>query len=321
MRTIALEEHFATSEFLAEPGRDLREHSAMQFGESFFSRLSDIGDERVAAMDAAGIDVQVLSLSSPGVQNLAAAEARAIAGHTNDAIAQAIRRHPTRFAGFATLPTAEPNAAAAELERGVRELAFVGALINGHSAGRYLDDPFFSPIFERAQALDVPIYLHPTMPPVPIRQTYYDGFAPQVSFMFAGAGWGWHIETATHVLRIILGGVFDRYPRLQLVIGHLGEALAFMLPRFEMLNPTVTGLQRPIASYLRENISYTFSGFNFLPSFITLLMQVGADRILFSTDWPYSAMDAARSFLDTLPIAPADRERIAHGNAERLLRL
>lgn len=320
MRTIALEEHFATPEYFAGPGKHDRERAAAHYGAAFFAQLSDIGAERIGAMDEAGLDVQILSLTSPGVQNLPAAEARILAAHTNDLVAEAIGRYPARLGGFATVPTADPPAAADELERCVRQLGFAGAMINGHTAGRYLDDSFFGPLLERAQSLDVPIYLHPTMPVDAVHQTYYAGFSPQVSFMFAGAGWGWHIETATHVLRMILGGVFDRYPRLQLIVGHLGESLGFMLPRFAMLDPAVTKLQRPVASYLRENVSYTFSGFNFLPCFEALLMQVGVDRILFSTDWPYASMKDARRFLDSLPIAPAERERIAHGNAERLLR-
>ena len=151
--------------------------------------------------------------------------------------------------------------------------------------------------------------------------TYYGGFAPDVTFMFAIGGWGWHIETAVHVLRMILGGVFDRYPNLQLIIGHMGEALPFMQSRVDIMTPAITGLKRPISAYLRENVHYTFSGFNFTPTFLDLLLHVGVDRIMFSADYPYGSMTQARAFLDQLPVSAADKERIAHGNAERLLRM
>ena len=323
MRTITLEEHFAGPGFLDGPGRGLKEQ-ALKFGgpaAKLLEQLCDLGDKRIAEMDAAHIDMQILSLTSPGAEQLEAAEAAALARETNDYLADAVRSHPTRFGGFATLPTADPNAAAAELERTIRDYGFKGALINGHIQGRYLDDQFFWPIFERAEALNVPIYLHPTQPPKPVIEASYGGFAPIVTDMLAGAGWGWHIETAVHVIRIILGGTFDRYPRLQLVVGHMGETLPFMLQRLDVMPMAMTKLNRPISSYLRENLHYTFSGFNFTPTFLDLLLQVGVDRIMFSADYPYASMAQARAFLDQLPVSTADRERIAHGNAERLFGL
>jgi uncharacterized protein len=284
-------------------------------------QVREIGERRIAAMDAARIDVQVLSLNSPGVEQLDALQACALAREANEFLAAGIERHPARFAGFATLPTGAPERAAAELERTVREHGFKGALINGHHRGRYLDEPFFRPILERAASLRVPIYLHPTQPPQPVIEASYGGFAPEVTYLLASAGWGWHIETAVHVLRLILGGVFDRYPNLQIIVGHMGEGLPFMQSRLDLMTPAVTGLQRAISAYLRENVHYTFSGFNFTPTFLDLLLQVGVDRIMFSADYPYGSMTEARAFLDHLPVSPADRERIAHGNAEKLLGL
>lgn len=269
-------------------------------------------------MDAAGIDVQVLSLTSPGTEQVETAEAIALACEANDYLADAITKNPTRLAGFATLPTAVPDKATEELERMVGEHGFKGAIINGHNRGRYLDDKFFWPILERAEALDVPIYLHPTQPPQAVIDASYAGFEPIVVAMLASAGWGWHIETAIHVIRIILGGAFDKYPKLQLVIGHMGEALPFMLQRLDVMPSAITNLNHPISAYLRSNIFYTFSGFNFLPNFLSLLLQVGIDRIMFSADHPYASMKQARAFLDQLPVSTADRERIANGNAERL---
>ncbi len=274
-------------------------------------------------MDSAGIDVQVLSLNSPGVEQLDTDPSVALARQTNDYLGEAVWRHPDRFAGFAALPTSAPEIAAGELERTVRDYGFKGAVINGHTRGRYLDDPFFWPILERAEALRVPIYLHPTPPPQAVIQASYVGnFAPGVTAQLAASGWGWHIETAVHVLRVILAGAFDRYPHLQLVIGHLGEALPFMLPRLDHNLPRqLTKLERPIGAYLRENLFYTFSGFNYTPNFIDLLFQVGVDRIMFSADYPYASMLAARNFLEQLPLSPVDIQRIAHGNAEQLLRM
>ncbi|HMD88201.1 MAG TPA: amidohydrolase family protein [Anaerolineaceae bacterium] len=328
MRTITLEEHFATPAFMAGPGRDMAERvrafpQGGPINAHLVEQLLDLDGLRIADMDAAGIDVQVLSLNSPGVEQLDANAAVSLARDTNDYLAEAIKRHPNRLAGFATLSTAAPDLAADELERTVREFGFKGAVINGHAVGRYLDDPFFWPIFERAEALRVPIYLHPTPPPQAVIQASYVGnFSAEVTAQLAASGWGWHIETAVHVLRIILSGVFDRYPHLQLVIGHLGEALPFMLPRLDHNMPNqLTKLQRSMGAYLRENLYYTFSGFNYLPNFLDLLFQVGVDRIMFSADYPYASMLAARNFLEQLPISPADRDRIAHGNAEHLLRM
>ena len=331
MRTITLEEHYVTSAFMEGPGRELGERVRDTHAQSpmalinahLVEQLLDLDNLRIADMDAAGIDMQVLSLNSPGVEQLEPAAAEALARQANDHLGEAVHRHPNRFAGFAALPTAAPDIAASELERTVRNYGFKGAVINGHTRGRYLDDSFFWPILERAEALQVPIYLHPTPPPQPVIQTSYVGnFSPAVSAQLAASGWGWHIETAIHVLRIILSGAFDRYPNLQLVIGHLGEALPFMLPRLDHNLPTqLTKLKRPIGDYLRENLYYTFSGFNYTPNFLDLLFQVGIDRIMFSADYPYGSMVAARNFLEQLPVSPADKNRIAHGNAERLFRM
>lgn len=319
MRTIALEEHFATPAFLDGPGRPLKERALESL---YIDQLCDFGEVRIAEMDAAGIDVQVLSLVSPGVDTLEATEAVELARNTNDLLASAVARHPSRLAGFATLPAAAPEAAADELERMVRDFGFKGAVINGHSRGRYLDDKFFWPILQRAEALRTPIYLHPAPPPKPVIEASYTGnFSAQVSDLLATAGWGWHIETAIHILRIILSGAFDRYSRLQLIVGHLGEALPFMLPRMDRVFPTeTTNLHRPIGDYLRENLHYTISGFNFNPTFLNLLLEVGVDRIMFSADYPFGSMSQARAFLDQLPVSPADRKKIAHQNAELLMR-
>lgn len=323
MRTITLEEHFATPEFLDGPGRDLKERASNVGGRSatLIEQLCDLGEKRIAEMDAAGIDMQVLSLTSPGTEQLDAIAAVEIAREANSRVAEAARANPTRFAGFACLPTVDSQAAVAELDLAIHEYGFKGAVINGHVRGRYLDDKYFWPILERAASLAVPIYLHPTPPPKAVIEASYGGFSPIVSEMLAGPGWGWHIETAIHVIRLILGGVFDQYPKLQVVVGHMGEGLPFMLQRLDVMPQAMTKLNHPISHYLRNNVHYTFSGFNFTPTFLDVLLEVGVERIMFSADHPYASMAQARAFLDQLPVSAADKERIAHGNAERLLKL
>ncbi len=319
-RTITIEEHFGTPAFLEGPGSHLKKRpDAAQL----LDQLCDLGDRRIADMDAAGIDVQVLSLTAPGAEQLDSAESIEMARDSNDILAGAVVRHPSRFAGFASLPTPAPDTAADELERMVREHGFKGAVINGHTRGRYLDDEAFWPILARAEALQVPLYIHPTPPPQPVIDASYTGnFAPEITTRLGMAGWGWHIETAIHILRLILSGALDRYPRLQLIIGHLGETLPFMRPRLDLQLPTeVTKLRRPIGDYLRENLHYTVSGFNFLPPFLDLLLEVGVGRIIFSADYPFGSMSEARTVLDQLPVSPADKEKIAHENAELLLRI
>ncbi len=324
MKTITLEEHYVSPSFLEGPGKGLKEQAKNpeSYMGKIYEQLRDLGDKRLTEMDAAGIDVQVLSLNSPGVEQLDAEEARKIARETNDFLASAVKSHPQRFAGFATLPTSDPKAAALELERTVRDYQFRGAIINGHVKGRYLDDKFFWPILERAEALDVPIYLHPTQPPKAVIDASYSGFDPAVTNMLIGAGWGWHIETAVHVIQLMLGGVFDQYPKLQIIIGHMGETLPFMLQRMDrIMNTETTKLKRAISAYLRENIHYTFSGLNYTSTFLDLLLEVGVNRIMFSVDYPYASMAQGRDFLNKLPVSTADKERIAHGNAESLLKI
>jgi uncharacterized protein len=323
MRTITLEEHFATPDFLDGPGRDLKEQ-ARQFGgraEQLIRDLCDLSEGRIAQMDAAGIDVQVVSLTAPGVEQLEVGDAEVLARDTNDVLADAIAKHPTRLSGLAALPIAAPDRAAKELEHRFSDQAFAGALINGHQRGRYLDDKFFWPVLEAAESLGAPIYLHPTRPPKPVIEASFGGFSPLVTEMLAGPGFGWHIETAVHVLRMVLGGVFDRFPKLQIVIGHMGEGLPFFMQRVDVMPVELTRLNRPVSAYLRDNLHYTFAGFNFPPTFLNLLLEIGVSRIMFSADYPYASMTKARAFLELIPVSAADRALIAHGNAEKLFKI
>ena len=323
MRTIALEETYATPKFMQAQAEMMKSDpsEAPEGFDKIIRQLIDVDKGRIEEMDQAGLDVQVLSLFSPGVEQMEASKAVDISKDANNYIAGAIKRNPTRLAGFATLPTVVPDTAADELERMVKEHDFKGAIINGHTNGRYLDDEFFWPILERAEKLKVPIYLHPTLPPKAVIEASYTGnFSQEVSTILARNAWGWHIETALHILRIILGGVFDQYPDLQFIVGHMGEGLPFMQQRINDSLPKETiNLENPVSTYLQRNVNYTFSGLNYNQTFQNLFSEMGADRIMFSTDYPFVPMKATMKFLDQLPVSKADKEKIAHGNAERLL--
>jgi predicted TIM-barrel fold metal-dependent hydrolase len=321
MRVISLEDHFWTPDIATAIGA-LRNPDTAASDSPLAADLLDLGERRLAAMDEAGIDLQVISHTTPGVQHLDADTAVPLAREANDALARAVAEHPDRFAGFATLPTSAPDAAADELERAVGDLGMKGAMVNGHTGGLFLDDPRFDVLLARAERLGVPLYLHPAEPVPAVRAAYYEGFDPTVSWFLSAAAYGWHAETGLHVLRMVLAGVFDRHPGLQLVIGHMGEMLPFMLARVDdNLPPAVTGLDRLPSEYILANVHITTSGLFSVPPLLCALMVFGADRVLFSVDWPYAPNTDGRRLLDTAPLSPDDLERIAHGNAERLLGL
>lgn len=325
MKIITLEEHFQIAAIKQAVAKILPSFASGFHLPSYDppdSQLEDLGADRLQHMDAMGIDMQVLSYPSSGIQVIPAAEAVPLARDINDRLATAIQAHPDRFAGFAALPTPDAQAAATELERAVTRLGFKGAMITGRTNDRFLDDPSFHPILEAAAALDVPIYLHPTFPAKAVQDAYYAGFDPVISNSFATFGWGWHMETGIQALRMILGGVFDRYPNLQLILGHWGEMIPFYLARFdEALNPVTKQLQRPVADYFLQQMYTTPSGMFTLPPFMLTLQIMGADRIMYAVDYPYIETDRARTFLEQAPISPTDKEKIAHENAERVLKL
>jgi predicted TIM-barrel fold metal-dependent hydrolase len=245
-----------------------------------------------------------------------------LARQANDQLAAAVAAHPDRFAGFAILPLTEPEAAAHELERTVTSLGFKGAMINGTTNGHFLDDPSFLPILQRAVALDVPIYIHPAVPPPVVQQAYYFGLDPAAGFALSTSAWGWHSEVGIHALRLILAGVFDRLPSLQIIIGHMGEMIPFMLARINnVLTPVAKHLQRSVPDYFLQNFYITNSGFFTDPPLLLALQTIGADRIIFAVDYPFSTNQQGREFLDRASISPADKEKISHLNAERLLKL
>jgi predicted TIM-barrel fold metal-dependent hydrolase len=245
-----------------------------------------------------------------------------LARDANDKLDAAVRAHPKRFAAFAALALQNPEKAAAEFERCVRKLGFKGALVHGTTKGVFLDDPQFTPLFEAAQALDVPIYLHPSPPPKAVQEAYFGGLPGQLGFFLATAAWGWHVETGTHCLRLMASGLFDRFPKLRIIIGHMGEDLPFSIARAEMiLSRDTKHLKRRVGEYFQEHFYITTSGYFTVPPFLCTLQVIGADRILFSVDYPYSPNAAGRNFLNALPVSPEDLGKISHGNAERLLKL
>lgn len=327
-RVIALEEAFLYPKLL-----DLYPPSYAKLLGLIKDRLTDVGPERIRRMDAAGIDLQVLSHVAPGVQTLESDLAIDLAKEVNDWLGEVVRTYPTRFAGFAMLPMQSPHEAADELERTVTQLGFKGALVNGHTQGRYLDDDAFAVVLERAQALDAPIYIHPTDPPQAITDIYYRDYPALVT-----GGWGWQVETGTHLLRLMCAGVFDKYPRLKIIVGHMGELIPYTLKR---LNLALTlgewliasqeqqgasskrpgGMQKSVRYYMHENVFITTSGLFDQATFNCALAEVGIENILFSVDDPFGDNFEAMEFLKAAHLSAEEREQLAHGNAERLLKL
>jgi predicted TIM-barrel fold metal-dependent hydrolase len=313
VKTIGLEEHFVTTDLL----KQLPQQAAMP--RDLQRRLIDLDDHRLTAMDATGLDVQVLSVSTPGVQDLPSDAAARLQGTTNDLIADVVREHPARFQGFAALATSTPTRAAHELERAVTELGLNGAMVFPRTGDHTLDESRFWPIFEAASALNAPLYLHPQEPVPNVRAAYYSGFVDTVDDAFARFGVGWHFDTGVQVLRLILAGVFDRFPNLQVILGHWGEMVLFYLDRIDNLS-AVAKLSRPISDYFRTNVFVTPGGV-FSQRYLRWASEiVGAERIMFATDYPYqfAAESGARRFLEETDLSDDDRTRIASGNWDRL---
>lgn len=322
-RIVALEEHMVTTEVvdawqkLDPRWRDLALAPSTQ-GESG-RRLAEIGDERIAAMDAGGIDMQVLSLTAPGLQNLEPADAIALQRTVNDTLADAVRNQPDRFQAFATLATPAPQAAAAELERAVTALGLAGAMVFGRTRDRHLDEPQFRPLLETAAALHAPLYLHPQSPPTTVRETYYTGLGDRLDAALATHGIGWHYDCGLELLRLILTGVFDQLPDLQVIVGHWGELMMFFLDRIDTNLTELAGLNRPVSDYLRTNVYVTPSGILSHKYLRWTVDTIGADRILFAADYPFVPPPTpAQAFLDAAPLDPADRAGIGSANWERI---
>ncbi len=321
MRTITLEEHFITPEVLKK-STEIQPASRNNFLKAVEEKLLDLGKIRIADMDAAGIDLQIMSLTNAGLDKLDSPTATALARDANDRLADAVNAYPQRFAAFAALDLQQPEKAAAEFERCVRKLGFKGTLIHGTTKGIFLDDARFTPIFEAAQALDVPVYLHPTLPPKCVEDAYFTGLPGDTGFLLSTAAWGWHVETGMHCLRLMISGLFDRFPKLNIIIGHMGEDLPFSIARAEaVLSRSVSHLKRRLGEYFQEHFYITNSGYFTVPPLLCTMQVVGTDHILFSVDYPYTPNTVGRKFLDALPVSVEDLHKISHGNAERLLKV
>ena len=325
MKLIALEEHFTTPDIhQAWSSLGATEHDpntdALQ-APPIKAKLEDFTGERLRQMDESGVDVQVLSVPPPAMQNLKDVESVvALARETNDLLAATIAQNPARFQGFAVLPTTDPEAAAQELERAVNTLHFKGALLGSRTQGRNMDHPDFLPIFEAAARLGVPLYLHPQTPAPAVREAYYSGYEDTFNHLFSTYGWGWHIEAGIQAVRLVLSGVFDRCPGLQLILGHWGETVPFYLERIDAMSRQAKHLQRPIRDYVRQNFYVTPSGM-FSPNYLAWSKEVmGVERILFSTDYPFIIAPGrgARDFVEQAALSPEEKEMVAHGNWERL---
>lgn len=290
-----------------------------QQARTLLPRLLDIGTGRLAEMDALGVDMHVLSLTMPGVQIFPRDTAVALSRSANDQLAEAVRRHPTRFAGLASFAPQDPAAAAREMERAIKELRLNGFIVNSHTDNAYLDDQRFWPIFEAAEALGAPLYLHPRAPS--------DGMAaPFRDYRLEGAVWGYGVETATHVVRLMFGGVFDRFPRLRLVIGHMGEALPFWLSRLDFMGaPGARGAARKNAlkpsEYFRRNIAITTSGVEDPLALRFCIDKIGVENIMWAIDHPFQPTEPAVAFIANARMSDAERESVAFRNAERIFRI
>ena len=333
-RRIAVEEAFVTPEIMKQwhvvlAGSDV-EPGFAKMGETILAqtpgnkplddRLLDIGAARIAHMDAIGIDMQVLSLTSPGVQVFESALATRLAAESNDVLAAAVRAYPTRFAGLAAIAPQDPAAAAKEIERGATELGLCGIIVNSHTKGEYLDAPKFRPILEAAQAHDLPIYLHP-------REPAASWVGPYLDYALWFAGWGFAAETGLHAMRLIMSGTFDRFPKLKIVLGHMGEGLPFWLQRIdnryrlEVKIGACEKLARLPSEYFLDNFVITTSGVTSMPALRLSLDELGVDRILFAADFPYEDDAEAVRFMDGASVTEEERKKIYETNACRVFKL
>ena len=332
IRRIAVEEAFITADVVAgwqvvlasadvEPGFvELGGTMLKPVGKPLIDRLLDVGARRIAHMDGAGIDMQVLALTAPGVQLFDAASATRLAAQSNDILADAIKAHPTRFAGLTAVAPQDPLAAAREIERGASRLGLRGVIINSHTKGEYLDLPKYRPLLEAAEAFDMPIYLHPREPAPSM-------VAPYLDHGLYFATWGFSAESGLHAMRLIMSGTFDRHPKLKIILGHMGEALPFWLQRIDNRHAAQERigvdrkLQRRPSEYFRENFYITTSGVTSMPALRLSLDVLGAELIMFAVDYPYEADAEAVRFMDEAKITDDERKQIYETNAVRIFKL
>jgi predicted TIM-barrel fold metal-dependent hydrolase len=314
-QVIAIEEHYWDAEVSANLSvADAGGPTALQ------ERLLDMGELRLKEMDEAGVDIQVISHAPPATQRMEPEMSVALSIGANDRLADVIATSPDRFAAFAALPTPDPKAAADELERTVTQHGFKGAMIHGLTDGVFFDDKRFWPVFERAQALDVPLYIHPAMPHPAVVDAYYKDYIEDYPG-FLTAGWGFTVETATAGIRIVLSGVLDKYPGVKIILGHMGEGLPFLLWRID------SALARPgnkaisFRDTFSEHFYITTSGNFSDPALLCSIQELGVDRVLFSVDWPFVANDPGTEWMESLHLSNEDKDKILNGNAKKLLRM
>ena len=310
---IALEEHYWDSELAVY-------YQNIERNPEIVRRMSDFGELRIKEMDEAGIDVQVLSHGAPSMQNVKADVAVEMGRRVNDRLAEICAQKPDRFAAFGALPTADPVAASDELARCVERLGFKGAMIHGTANGMFLDDKRFWPIFERAQKLDVPIYLHPSIPLQAVMDAYYKDYV-QTFPMVIRAAWGFTVETATQAIRMVLSGIFDKYPDLKIIIGHLGETLPFLVWRIDQALSRPGGKALSFRDVFCNHFYLTTSGNFSNPALLCCVQEMGVDRIMFAVDWPFVANPLGTKWMETVPLCEEDKVKILSGNAKRLLRM
>jgi len=324
MKIIAIEEHVLPEDvklaWSTTPGAD--DGTLGLNPGAIGERLADLGEQRLSLMDETGVDVQVLSLTTPGLNNLGARSVD-LARRVNDLLAETVAATPSRYQALAVLPAPQPDDAARELRRCIQDLGMRGAILHGRVGEKALDHPIFEPTYACAAELGVPLLIHPQIPRAAVRDAYYAGFSPEVDLALSTFGLGWHYEAGIQFVRMVLAGAFDRHPKLQVILGHWGELVIFYLERLAMLD-RVSGLQRPFLDYVRDNLYLTGSGM-FSPDYLQRAIDaVGVDRILFSTDYPYQYRPGgdARKFLDSLSDLDEDsKAKFAHGNWERLCRV
>lgn len=331
MKIIALEEHIVSRPISKATAAAVA--GAYPYYETFLhpaaadtpdvAQLFSLGDQRLAIMDKAGIDMEVVSYTNAS-QWLTGAEAASLTAEANDALAAAIKPWPHRFRAFATLPWAEPADAVAELKRCVGELGFVGALISGRpgTGPVFLDDARFAPVWQAFCELDVPLYIHPNFTCKEVCAAYYSGLGDQVDTIVSSYGWGWHVEAGIQVLRLILAGVFEKFPGLKVISGHWGEVLPYYLTRLDqMLSPAVTGLSQTISAFYKNHVWITPSGVRDYDCLEFCLKKVGIDHLLYSTDFPYLPETGARGFLENAPLSAEEKGKFGSANAEKLLHI
>lgn len=334
MKKIDFEAHFFTQEYL----KALSEHDGyprlidldneqsrrmwhtsevgQPYGDPLINSLTDVGEGRLAKMDACGVDIQILSLSAPSIDQLEPEIGTALARESNNMLSEIIKRNPDRFMGYAVLAPKSPGEAADELERAVKELGFVGWNTHSNISGSYLDDEEFLPILERAEKLGVPIYLHPTIPAIPQAQKY--GFA------LGGPALGFGMETAMCMMRLIYSGVFDKFPKLKFIMGHLGEGLPFLIKRIDWayvrpFDPKARpDIKKKPSEYMKDNVFVTTSGNHYEPAFMCTYEAMGIDNMLLGTDYPYEDPNECMEFLEGLPLSETDKEKLYTLNAASL---